>query len=120
MWCDKRRMEKEQRTREVSKRRTVREYGIRDLLLLIRGPDVPYQTSDVRVYFLRLRRLRGFLSSLRSRRVVSSRVILLDATSRTNCSQSLIGNFLFGGRPFSSKNTRHAARAVRLLPSRNG
>src|SRR6266566_1367713 len=58
--------------------------------------------------------------SLRSRRVVSSRLILLVATSTTNCSQSLAGNFLFGRRPFSSRKTRHAARAVRLLPSRNG
>ena len=65
-------------------------------------------------------RLRGFLRSLRSRRVVSSRVILLDATSITNCSHSLIGNFLLGRRPFSSRKTRHAASAVRLLPSRKG
>src|ERR1043166_3312462 len=61
-----------------------------------------------------------FARSWRRRTVVCSRSSRLAATSSVSASQVSVSSFSSGNRPFSLKNTRQVARAVRLFPSTNG
>ena len=47
-------------------------------------------------------------------------VFTVDATANVNFSQASVSSFSSGKSPFSLKNTKQVAKAVRLLPSMNG
>ena len=68
---------------------------------------------DPRVHFLKR-------SSARNRFVVCSRSRRPAATSSVKVSHASVSSFSSGSNSFSLKNTRHVAKAVRLLPSTNG